>query len=1359
LQRRFEEQTERCRLRRLSDVMREEGAERIDLLKVDVQRSELDVLLGVEEADWSKIGQVVMEVHDRPGSADEGRLQEIAQFLEARGFTVVTEQIEALQGTDRYNLYALRPERLVRNEARNEAKHDRSAYPPVGITSAELRSYLREQLPDYMVPTWIVPLDEWPLTPNGKLDRQALPAPTVQSGEQESQQRTPTEEIVAGVWAEVLKLQEVEVDANFFDLGGHSLLATQVVSRLRAAFGVEVHLRSLFESPTVRGLAEQIDEALKAKEGIAMPPLQPAKRNGDLPLSYAQQRLWFLDQLEPESTFYNCPVAMRLSGPLNVTALEQTFAEVIRRHEVLRTSFPAQDGAPVQVITPACGFTLAVTDLSAAEESERETEAERLVHAEAQQPFDLANGPLVRARLIRLAEDDHIVLFTMHHIVSDGWSKGVLVNEVIMLYEALSAGLASPLEELPVQYADYTVWQREWLQGEVLSRQLAYWQEYLAGAPAVLELPTDHVRPAVQRFRGAHERLTLSLELSEAIKTLSRHEGATLFMTLLSAFQALLYRYTGQHDIVVGSPIANRNRKEIESLIGFFTNTLVLRSQLDDNLSFRELLKQVREVALSVYAHQDLPFERLVEMLQADRSLSYHPLFQVMFVLQNAPKSELRLAGLTMQNLETDSGTAKFDLTLSITEKADGSLAGSLEYNTTLFESDRIKRMLQHFEMLLAGIVAEPEQPLSQLPLLTPAEKDQLDDWNRTEIHYASPPVIQELFEAQVDRTPDNIAVVFEGRRLTYAELDARANQLASHLRTMGVGPDVPVGIMIERSIEMVVGTLGILKAGGAYVPLDPVYPVERLSFMLQDARARVLITQTSLSERLSMPDIEVVCLDRDRDVIATQSAERQGSGVVGDNLAYVIYTSGSTGKPKGIGLGHAALANLIQWHYSVLSRGTKTLQFASLSFDASFHEIFSAWCSGGTLYILPESVRADVSGLVRFVSDNAIEKVILPVVLLQQLAEKYSSQPQLLSGVRELITTGEQLQITTPIVDLFKQLDDCSLHNHYGPSESHVVTSYTLSKDPDTWASHPAIGQPISNTQIYILDRFMNPVPVGIPGELYIAGISLARGYINRPDVTAEKFIPNPFSNEPGTRLYRTGDQSRYLPDGNIEYLGRIDHQVKIRGFRVELGEVESVLGQHPAVQEVVVMAREDTPGNRRLVAYVVAGGQVSIGQLRTFLREQLPEYMVPSAFVLLDKLPLTANGKVDRRALPIPDKSREAAEAFVAPRNAAEEMVAGIWSQVLDIKQIGVHDNFFNLGGHSLLATQVVSRIRSAFQLELDQLPLRQLFETPTVAGLVDALARIWSGMDIVENIAQTLKELEQLSDEEVELMLSNQ
>ena len=726
-------------------------------------------------------------------------------------------------------------------------------------------------------------------------------------------------------------------------------------------------------------------------------------------------------------------------------------------------------------------------------------------------------------------------------------------------------------------------------------------------------------------------------------------------------------------------------------------------------------------------------------------------------------RSALQLAGLTIQSLETDRGTAKFDLTLSITESPAGSLAGALEYNTTLFDSDRIKRMLQHYEVLLAGIVTDPEQSLARLPLLTESEKQQsLIEWNETTILYPCQPIVHELFETQVDRTPDNVAVVFEEQQLTYAELDGRANQVARCLREMGVAADVPVGIMMERSIDMVVGMLGILKAGGAYVPLDPAYPTERLLFMLEDAQARILVSQRSLRDRLPVSDLKVVCLDEDRDVIAAQSTERPLSGVVGDNLGYVIYTSGSTGKPKGIGLSHAALGNLIEWHFSLLSRGARTLQFASLSFDASFHEIFSTWCSGGTLFIVPEWVRADMAGLMRFISDAEIEKVILPVVVLQQLAEKYKSQPQLFAGIRELVTTGEQLQITTPIVDLFTQLADCTLHNHYGPSESHVVTAYTLAQKPLTWASHPAIGRPISNTQIYILDQFMNPVPAGVPGELYIGGIALARGYINRPDVTAEKFIPDPFSREPGARLYKTGDQARYLRDGNIEYLGRIDHQVKIRGFRVELGEVEAVLGQHPDVQEVVVMAREDTPGNRRLVAYVITDAQKAnlTSQLQTFLREQLPEYMVPSAFVLLDEFPLTANGKVDRRALPVPDRLRpEAEEAYVAPRNAAEEIVAGIWMQVLDIEKVGVHHNFFHLGGHSLLATQVISRMRSAFQLELDQLPLRQLFETPTVAGLVEALTRIWGGTDVIESIAQTLKQLEQFSDDEVELLLADQ
>jgi amino acid adenylation domain-containing protein len=756
-----------------------------------------------------------------------------------------------------------------------------------------------------------------------------------------------------------------------------------------------------------------------------------------------------------------------------------------------------------------------------------------------------------------------------------------------------------------------------------------------------------------------------------------------------------------------------------------------------------------------------VPFEKLVEELEPERSLSHSPLFQVMFVLQNAPQESLNLGGLKLGSLMSENLTAKFDLTLFISEGGDGRLSGSIEYNTDLFDGSRIDSMIEHFRTLLEAIAADPEERVSQLPLLTQGERERLlFEWNRTALPEVSHAGIHQWFAAQAELTPERVAVVCEGRQLTYGELNARANQLAHHLRELGVGPEALVAISLRRSIEMVVGMLAILKAGGAYVPLDPAYPAERLLFMLEDTSAPVLLTERRLVGELQGQEARLVFMDQDADVIARQPTDNPASGISAENLAYVIYTSGSTGRPKGTGLSHRALMNLIEWHFSILSREARTLQFASLSFDASFHEIFSAWCSGGTLFIATEAERLDTAGLADFLSGHAIEKLILPVVVLQQLAEKYSSRPQVFRSLRELITTGEQLHITAPIIALFEQLENCSLHNHYGPSESHVVTSYMLNGPPAEWPSHPPIGRPIANTRMYILDRHFNPVPAGVPGELYIGGIALARGYLNRPEATAEKFIPDQFSREPGARLYRTGDLSRYLPDGHIEYLGRIDHQVKLRGFRIELGEIEAVLGQHPDVLENVVLAREDEPGHKRLVAYVVASGhpETSVNDLRDFLRQKLPDYMIPSAFVLLTELPLTPNGKVDRRALPEPDKSRpDMKAAFVAPRNAAEEVVAAVWSEVLGVEQVGVYDNFFDLGGHSLLATQVISRLRDTFQVE--QLSLRKLFESPTVTGLVEALAQHWGGMDVLENIAQTCRELDQLSVEELEMMLSEQ
>ncbi|MCA1991121.1 MAG: amino acid adenylation domain-containing protein, partial [Coleofasciculus sp. S288] len=942
-------------------------------------------------------------------------------------------------------------------------------------------------------------------------------------------------------------------------------------------------------SPEKRELLLQL---MQKKSNVTQTPIKPQSRaSNTFPLSYAQQRLWFLNQFEANSSVYNLSFPVRLTGALNVTVLEQSLQEIVRRHEALRTTFITVEGEPVQAIAPTVTLALPVVDLRELSEVEREAEVFKLANEEAQRPFDLAQGSLLRTTLLHLSQTEYVFLLTMHHIVSDGWSLGVFVRELAALYEALSQGNPSPLPELSLQYADFAVWQREWLQGESLEAQLNYWKQQLRGSPPVLEFPTDRPRRPVQTFRGSTQSLRLSKALTEALKALSQQEEVTLFMTLLAAFATLLSRYSGQDDICIGSPIANRNRREVEPIIGFFVNTLALRIPLQEDPPFSELLARIKQVTLESYAHQDLPFEQLVEALQPERNLSYSPLFQVMFVLQNAPMGKLELPGLTIAPLDVESATTKFDLTLSMSETQQG-LIGRLEYNADLFEATTIARMLGHFQTLLEAIAqgaapeaiaANPQQRISQLSLLTAAERHHLlVEWNNTKTEYPQDQCIHQLFEAQVERTPDRVAVVFEDQQLTYQELNHRANQLAHHLRSLGVGPEVLVGICVERSLLMAIGVLGILKAGGAYVPLDPVYPKERLAFMLADTQAPVLLTQAQLVEKLPEHRARVICLDQDWENIACESQENPASGTNPDNLAYAIHTSGSTGKPKGIGLSHRPLVNLLQWHYSSLCRGARTLQFASLSFDASFHEMFATWGTGGTLFILPEALRMDVVGLGRFLFEQAIEKAILPVVVLQQLAESVGEagmarlQTEHLSHLRELTTTGEQLQITQPIVKLFGFLKHCSLHNHYGPSETHVVTALTLGKNPEDWPSHPPIGTPIANTQIYIVDRHFNPVPVGVTGELYIGGVSLARGYINRPDLTAEKFIPNPFSDEPGARLYKTGDLARFLPDGNIEYLGRIDHQVKLRGFRIELGEIEAVLSQHPMVWEALVQALE---------------------------------------------------------------------------------------------------------------------------------------------------------------------------------------
>jgi len=1069
-----------------------------------------------------------------------------------------------------------------------------------------------------------------------------------------------------------------------------------------------------------------------------LPPILPASRDKDLPLSFAQQRLWFLNQLEPNSCAYNMPAAYRLTGQLNITALEQSLNEIIRRHEVLRITFPAVDGQPSQAIAPTITLTLPLIDLGEHPETEREVIAQQIATQEAQQPFNLAQEPLFRAKLLHLTEAEHMLLLNMHHIISDGWSFDVFFRELAAFYTVFFTGKPSPLPELPLQYADFAHWQREWLQGEVLESQLNYWKQQLSGSLPILQLPTDHPRSPVQTYQGAYQYLELSKDLTEALKALSQQEGVTLFMTLLAAFQTLLYRYSGQEDIIVGTPIAGRNQVKTDGLIGFFVNTLVMRTDLSGKPSFRQLLAQVREVALGAYAHQNLPFEKLVEKLQPERNLSRSPLFQVMFAFQNTPGQPWELPGLTITPLEVHSGTSKFDLTLDLKETSEG-IKGGIEYNTDLFEAATITRMVGHFQTLLESIVANPDQPIWELPLLTTTEQHQLlVERHNTQTDYPNNNCIHQLFDEQVERTPNTIAAIFENQLLTYQQLNHRANQLAHYLQALGVGKEVLVGICMERSLEMVVGLLGILKAGGAYVPLDPAYPTEQLAFMVEDTQISVLLTQTRLVQSLPPHQAQVVCLDTQWQEIVQNSKENPISAVMPDNLAYVIYTSGSTGRPKGVAMSHCSLSNLIIWQQesSTLPIGAKTLQFAPLSFDVSFQEIFSTWISGGTLVLISKQVRVDPFELLRFLAEQEINRFFLPFVALQQLAEVAVAQGSVVPTLREIITAGEQLQITRPIASWFTKLQNCTLHNHYGPSESHVVTAFTLTGSPSDWPALPPIGRPIANTQIYLLDEHLQPVPVGVPGELYIGGAGLARGYLNRPELTAQRFMANPFSQKAGERIYKTGDLARYLPDGNIEFLDRIDNQVKIRGFRIELGEVESTLSQYPTVEQCVVTARVDCGSDKRLVAYIVSNQQQkpTTDELRCFLKQKLPEYMVPSAFVFLDTIPLTPNGKIDQRALPAPDGLRqEPVSTFVPPGDDLEIQLTKIWENVLGKKPISVKDNFFDLGGHSLLTVRLLAQIKKAFGKNL---PLAALFQAPTVEQLASILrqkghSKLWSAL----------------------------
>ncbi|HEX6910323.1 MAG TPA: amino acid adenylation domain-containing protein, partial [Longimicrobium sp.] len=1061
---------------------------------------------------------------------------------------------------------------------------------------------------------------------------------------------------------------------------------------------------------------EQLAELMQRLrgQGGGAPAAGIPRRSGTGPvaLSFAQQRLWFVQQLDPANTAYNMVAATRLHGALDAAALARALDTVVQRHEALRTVVALHDGEPVQQVVDGMRVALETADLSELDASEWEAAIERRARAEAGCPFDLAAGPLLRAVLLRFAADRHVLVLAMHHVISDGWSRGVIVREISAAYTAFVSGDEPALPALPVQYPDYAAWQRERMQGALLDEQLAYWTDRLAGAPPALALPTDRPRPPVQSFAGRGHRFTLPAGAADALRALAREEDATLFMVLLAAFKTLLARYTGQADLVVGTPVANRGRTETAELVGFFANTLALRTDLAGDPTFREAVRRVRDTAVGAYAHEELPFERLVEALHPERSLSRNLVFQVMFLLDETPQGPFRLPGLDLVPVDVDPGTSMFDLTLQV-EGSDDGLTGRLEYATALFDGSTIARMAEHLCVLLRAAAADPDSRISALPLMDDAERAAIDRWNATEgTGHPTGLRVHDLFAAQAARTPDATALIHRGQSLTYAELDARANRLANYLHRRGVGPDARVGVCLDRSADLIVSLLAVHKADGAYVPLDPAYPAERLGYMIQDADVRIVLTSSDLADRLPH-GAEAVRLDAIRDRLAEESADAPESRADAENLSHVIFTSGSTGRPKGVMVRHASVVTLLHWLREIVSDEERAslLGSTSVSFDVSVAEIFGALCWGGTLVLVENALDLP----------SVADRDIRYASMVPTAAAELLRSGGIPSSVRTLNLAGEALP--NDLAQALYGLETVvKVGNVYGPTEDTTYSTYSL---VERGGDRVLIGRPKHDSRAYVLDDALRPAPLGVPGELFLAGGGVARGYVARPALTAERFLPDPYG-PPGARMYRVMDRARWTEAGQLEYLGRTDFQVKVRGFRIELGEIETTLRAHPRVQDAAALVRGDAPGDRRIVAYVVAAeGQEmpAAADLRAHVKARLPEYMVPSAFVPLEALPLTPNGKVDRSALPAPDASAGAA-AYVAPRTETEQSLAGLFAEALAAERVGIHDDFFAVGGHSLLAMRVITRVRDTLGVEL---PVRVLFESPTVAELaprVDAL-----------------------------------